>query len=99
MEKLYSKGRIDCRFISDLFEVIGGNAYINDMGKDWFVMSKKLKSNKSGVKRVTDYIEYHDEGRDLIVYADNFNKTQVLALKEICNEYNLAFIERHYTDE
>ena len=47
MEKLYSRGRIDCKFISDLFEVIGGNAYINDMGRDWFVMSKKLKSNKS----------------------------------------------------
>ncbi len=98
MEKLYSKGRIDCRFISDLFEVIGGNAYINDMGKDWFVICKALKSNKGKEKRVTDYIEYHDEGKDLIVYCDNLSNTQILAMKEICNKYNLAFIERYYDE-
>ena len=100
MEKLYSKGKVDILFISDLLEVIDGNAYVSEIiGKDWFVICKTLKSNKGKQKRITDYIEYHDEGRDLIVYSDNLTKTQILAMKEICNKYNLAFIERYYKDD
>ena len=100
MEKLYSKGTVDILFISDLLEVIDGNAYVSEIiGKDWFVICKALKSNKGKEKRVTDYVEYHDEGKDLIVYCDNLTKTQILAMKEICNKYNLAFIERYYKDD
>jgi|TARA_R100001530_G_scaffold36750_1_gene28524 hypothetical protein len=82
---LLEKSKIDVWFISDLFEIVGGQ--IAGVGGGWI----SIEGDKT-------LIDYYEDDRNLCVYVQSINNKTALALLGLCEKYKLNYIER-YDDE